>query len=156
MKKALIIFLLFVLCIPCACSEEINLDALSFQQLAALRDRIQLVMMQRDEWQEVTVPQGVYEVGKDIPEGEWTISAAPGGSSIVIICDALDRTGASDSYSGKYHEMFQIDSKSYIYYSEGVSRLTVNANLKSGLYVVIKISGVVFTPYTGKPDLGFK
>ena len=162
MKKALIVFLLIALCIPCACAEEINLDALSFQQLAALRDRIQLVMMQRDEWQEVTVPQGVYKVGEDIPAGTWMIKCCPDYPDNVWMRltaiewgTELDEKGTGFSWTGSKGSVL-IHNPNSKTYDGGVTEYLIT--LEVGDYVIIDdtFNKAVFSPYTGKPDLGFK
>ena len=33
-------------------------------------------MWKTDEWQRVEVPAGVYEIGVEIPAGEWTLSSS--------------------------------------------------------------------------------
>lgn len=162
MKKALIVFLLIALCIPCACAEEINLDALSFQQLAALRDRIQLVMMQRDEWQEVTVPQGVYKVGEDIPAGKWLIKCCPDYPDNVWMRltsvewgTELNDNKTGFSWTGRKGGAL-IYNPNAEKYDGGITEYIVT--LKKGDFVIIDAScnKAVFIPYTGKPDLRFK
>ena len=59
-------------------AESIDLSSLSFDELIAFRERINLAIWDTEEWQEVTVPTGTWEIGKDIPAGHWTIKAADG------------------------------------------------------------------------------
>ena len=56
MKKILALALALILICPAALA-GVDLTALSFDELAALRDQAQLEMMKRKEWQEVTVPR---------------------------------------------------------------------------------------------------
>ena len=72
MKKLIIVFLSVCMAISCAYSESIDLSGLSYDELVALKDRIDLAIWNSQEWQEVEVPQGLYVVGKDIPSGTWT------------------------------------------------------------------------------------
>jgi len=74
MKRFLVILVLVFLVVSSAAAEDIDLSGLSFDQLIQLQSRINMELMQRDEWQEVTVPIGVYLVGKDIPAGKWSVS----------------------------------------------------------------------------------
>ena len=76
MKKMLAFALCLSMLVPCMCalSESIDLSDLSIEELAMLRDRCQMEMMKSDKWQEVRVPVGVWEVGKDIPAGHWSIT----------------------------------------------------------------------------------
>lgn len=155
MKKTLFVFVL--LCIfSCACAESIDLSGLSFADLSFLRDKCQLEMMKRDEWQEVTVPVGVWEVGKDIPEGHWNITASKEsnyGWAHIVYTDMLDESGKKSSYD------------SNIYYAENIKHedstadveaINIDIDLKAGTYLIIDYGAAVFTPYTGKPNLGFK
>ena len=49
-------------------------DGIPLSQKRALLLSILTSMWESSEWQRVEVPAGVYEVGVEIPEGEWTIS----------------------------------------------------------------------------------
>ncbi len=65
--------------------QSMNVDSLSYNELADLKDQINLAMWNSDEWQEVKVPQGIWEVGVDIPTGHWTISPVEGGWGVFTI-----------------------------------------------------------------------
>lgn len=156
MKKLLAVALILAMLIPCAVAEDIDLSALTYDELVVLRDRCLAEMQLRDEWQEVTVPIGVYEVGKDIPAAHWTITAAPSeyGWGSITYCDALDGSGK------------KVDiGKSHFYYSEQVKikgsgayveATSIDLNAVNPGYIIIEYGPMVFTPYTGAPDLGFK
>ena len=97
--KRLISVLLLMMMVSCACAEDIDLSGLSYAELVALKDRINLAMWESEEWQEVTVPDGIWEVGKDIPAGTWTVSV-PGRSYLwVRYGDKLSRNGMEVSAS---------------------------------------------------------
>lgn len=161
MKKILAVLFLLVLTVPAA-AESVDLDSLSFQELAALRDRIQLAMMQRDEWQEVTVPQGVYKVGEDIPAGKWRIkccSEYPENVWMRLTCiewgTELNDNKTGLSWEGRKGGAL-IYNPNAEKYEGGITEYIVT--LKNGDFVIIDNTSnkAVFTPYTGKPDLGFK
>ena len=78
-----------------------DLSALTYNELVALKDQINLAMWNSQEWQEVEVPKGVYVIGEDIPVGKWTIKAADGISAFVCWGDVLDDAGTDLSYDGK-------------------------------------------------------
>lgn len=162
MKRIICFALLLCLLVPVACAESIDLDSLSFQELAALRDRIQFVMMQRDEWQEVTVPHGVYKVGEDIPAGTWVVKCSSNypknafmKKTYLTWGEHLNEAKTKIDYDGSsgYIEVYSADNQ---HYQGGPTELVIT--LKNGLYLVIDQdwNSAVFTPYTGKPDLGFK
>ena len=156
--KRLISVLLLMMFASCACAEDIDLSGLSYAELVALKDRINLAMWESEEWQEVTVPQGVWVVGEDIPEGHWTIKPYLEYYASVEVTDYLDVTGKITDRWNKncnYYCSENIYNKNYDSFKPSqVSEFDVI--LKKGLYVVIKFSSVTFTPYTGKPSLGFK
>lgn len=158
MKKILCLVIAACMFFSVSMAENIDLSSLSLEELAALRDRCQMEMMKSDQWQEVTVPVGVWEVGKDIPAGHWSITSALDtawmGWGGITYCDKLDA-------SGKKVDIWESD----IYYSTSVRNpeseasveaTTVDIDVAEGTYIIIEFSPMIFTPYTGKPDLGFK
>lgn len=162
MKRIICFALLLCLLVPAAWAESLDLDSLSFQELAALRDRIQLAMMQRDEWQEVTVPQGVYKVGEDIPAGTWTVKCFGKyvdefmmGCTEITWGEKLDESGQDIAWGGVNETAF-IYSPLSSEYEGGITEYTFT--VKDGFYIIISSfhNKAVFIPYTGKPDLGFK
>ena len=54
-----------------------DISSLSYDELVELKDSINLAIWNSQEWQEVTVPMGVWTVGEDIPVGHWSISLSP-------------------------------------------------------------------------------
>ena len=153
MKKLLILFLLLVLLAGSAAADPIDLSDMSFDELVALRDQLNLAIWNSQEWQEVTVPAGVYRIGKDIPAGHWTIRVV-GQNSFVLVSyfDILDDVGKSMSPNAYlFHTI--IASPGLSAFGE-VNPESVDIDMMDGWY--FKCDGVVvFTPYAGKPDLGF-
>lgn len=133
-----------------ATASEADLKSLSFEDLLALQDRIYAELMTRPEWTEVTVPAGVYEIGVDIPEGMWTITAEEHAWISIFIGKELDETRTyvtDDQYiwvtlTGKKSE-----------YADPTTKDTASINLPNGYYFTCD-GPVVFTKYT-KPALGF-
>ena len=162
MRKIITIILLLCLLMPCI-AEDIDLSGLTFEELAALRDRCLYEMYQREEWQEVTVPQGIWVVGKDIPAGTWTVKCADIGRdnvlmkyTIIEIGDKLDESKTSVDITSAYH-LVTIHNQNNKYYKEG-EITTYTFTVKEGYYIHIEeaFNMAVFMPYTGKPALGFK
>ena len=154
MKRLISIFLLLMMA-SCACAEDIDLSGLSYAELVALKDRINLAMWESNEWQEVTVPEGLWTVGKDIPVGHWTISVN-GKSSITITCgNLLDATQKQISYNSSVFYYKKIYGPKSYFFSEGMTNY-IDLWLYEGYHIDISGGAVVFTPYTGKPSLGFK
>ena len=138
-----------------ASAEAINLSGMSYDELVALKEQINLAIWNSQEWQEVEVPQGVWVVGQDIPAGKWTIKAADGITAAVYWGDKLDESGVSLSYGSDVYETEYLYSVSYRNYEKGDST-EVTWNLKNGDYFIVSSGIALFSPYSGKPSLGFK
>lgn len=132
--------------------DEIDLSGMSYDELVALKDRINLAMWESDEWQEVTVPIGIWKVGEDIPAGHWTIKIVEDKSyAKVVLGKDIDENEAS--IVGVISDDL-IASENHNFYKT-VHRSEVSLVLLEGQYIWIQSCPVVFTPYTGKPDLCF-
>lgn len=84
MKKLLAIIL--VLCsIVAFASAETDLASMPFDELYALRHKVDAEIMSRPEWKEVTVPAGQWTVGEDIPAGTYSISPSGRGAYVRFI-----------------------------------------------------------------------
>lgn len=156
MKKtiALVLVLLSLVSISFA-ESDFDLSGLTYNELVALKDQINLAMWQSEEWQEVEVPQGVYIIGDDIPAGKWTIKAADGIYAYVYWGDSLNDAGTEITFDGKLYEYEGIFSVHYPYYEKGETK-EVSWDLKEGQYFIVEDGIALFTPYSGKPSLGFK
>ena len=154
--KRIVTLVLVLLCMACVASAEApDLSGMSFEELVALKEQINLAIWNSEEWQEVEVPQGVWVVGEDIPAGKWTIKAADGITASIKWGDRLDESGASLSYSGKLYESEYLKSVTYRYYEKGDSA-EVTWDLKEGQYFIVSDGIALFSPYSGKQSLGFK
>lgn len=145
MKKLLSILLLVCLLIPAAVAEDIDLSKLSFDELASLRDRCQMEMLSRSEWKEVQVPQGIWQVGKDIPAGDWIIKCADVGRTNVSmrICVFLWGEGYPKDESFEYKKRvgrIKVANPENKYYNEYESGTPTEArvHLEDGQYIVIE------------------
>lgn len=77
MKKiiSLSVAIILTICILAnAAASDIDISGLSFSDLLELQQKINLAIFACDEWKEVEVPMGVWDVGKDIPAGRWQLS----------------------------------------------------------------------------------
>lgn len=123
---------------------DIDISSLSYEELVDLVNEAQMLMMQSDKWQEVEVPSGIYMVGKDIPEGSWTITASANSLINLTIGSELseDKLRVKGAYS---QNLFGVDTS---YYAEGKTYF-VSVELTEGQYVGISGGNVIFTPQTG-------
>lgn len=154
--KKLLALLLALVCMAAPAMAEVDLSGMSYDELVALKDQINLAIWESDEWQEVEVPQGIWVVGEDIPVGKWTIKYTDGVSSTRIVwSDALDASGASLTYSGEVYEYASLYDPNDKYYDKG-DTTEVTWDLKAGQYLMVEDGIATFTPYAGKQSLGFK
>lgn len=154
--KRIITLVLVLLCLAGVASAEApNLSGMSYEELVALKEQINLAIWNSQEWQEVEVPQGVWVVGQDIPAGKWTIKAADGITANVYWGDELDESGMELSYSSKIFEIELLYSVNYRHYEKG-KRTEVTWDMKDGDYFIVDDGIALFAPYSGKPSLGFK
>lgn len=155
MKKILAILIL-LLALPITAQADVDLSGMSFDELVALRDQINLAMWNSQEWQEVTVPQGIWKVGEDIPEGHWSIKAADGVYAYVSYGNTLEANGKEVSYSSRDYYTERVTSELYSRFEKGEDILQIDIDAKSGSYIEVEYGDVVFSPYSGKQKLGFK
>jgi hypothetical protein len=132
-----------------------DISGLSFDELIQLRDQINLAIWNSQEWQEVTVPPGVYEIGKDIPSGHWSVRPAKGcGPDYIIYASASKDQGHDVDLFAGFYIMEGICDPSSPYYS-GEYKTSTDIDMESGFFVRLDCT-MIFSPYSGKPDLGFK
>ena len=161
MKKIAAVLLLGVILAGTAAMAEVDLSGLTFAELAALRDQCQAEMMKRDEWQEVVVPQGIWEVGTQIPAGTWVVKCHDSGRSSIFLaeCDIYWGPGYPDdglfwSYDKAKGRAFIYNPENRFYKGEMTEYII---KLEKGDYISIENqhNKAVFSPYTGI-NLGFK
>lgn len=155
MKKFFVLLLsILILSSGISAAEDIDLSGMSFDELVQLRDRLNIAIWNSQEWQEVTVPAGVWIIGQDIPADHWSIRVA-GDCDVILVSyfDKLDDAGLSVG-SGAYLFNQTIATPGLSGFGE-VNAETVDIDMQDGWF--FKCDGaVIFTPYAGKPDLGFK
>ena len=158
MKKILAVALALALAmlIPSFAVADFDLAGMSYDELVALKDQINLAIWNSQEWQEVEVPKGIWIVGEDIPAGKWTIKHTDGVTATNVAWgDTLTDSGADLAYGTELREqevLFDPDNK---YYDKG-DPTEVTWELKDGQYIYVEDGIATFTPYSGKPSLGFK
>lgn len=91
MKKLLTVILILALLVPFSAFADLPpLDGLTYDELVELKDQINLAIWNSDNWQEVTVPAGIWKIGEDIPEGHWSIRIGVDDQlAIVTYCHLL-------------------------------------------------------------------
>ncbi len=147
MKKliALVVALILVSSVALATTASFDFSGMSLAQLVEVQQQLTMAMWATEEWQEVVVPAGVYEIGKDIPAGYWTITV--NGKQYVAVDwgKKLNESKTEFDYSDLYDSAFLMhDNTKY-----------VSWDLIENTYIIIQSGSVVFTPFTGH-SLGFK
>ena len=128
-KKFLSVILTLCLLLPVIALAEVDLSAMSVDQLIALNKAVVMELMSRKDFKEVAVPAGEYEVGEDIPAGAYTVKAKQ--FAVLVTYEK----------NGDYGDVYTVESDSC------VGKLTLEKGES------IQITGdVIFTPYAG---LGF-
>lgn len=153
MKKLIALFLFFVFLSGCAGAEGPDLSGMSYADLVALRDQLNLAIWNSREWQEVEVPAGVWTVGRDIPAGHWTIRPRPGDYVNITYFDRLDQFGKNvgKGWLGWGGTLTGRDEGDITY---GEPR-EVDLEMEDGMFFKCN-HAVIFTTFAGKPDLGFR
>lgn len=154
MRKFLCSLIVLFLLTPSCLGETLDLSAYTFDELAALRDRILMEILTREEWQEVKVPAGTYQVGTHIPAGHWMITSAPESYCYVTIGSKLEDNGKEIVYGcqGYYHIALAGEDSGL---SDTGRPSFVVLELTDGMYIYIEHAYVTFAPYSGQPDPGF-
>ena len=151
------IILLIAICILFSCTasaEVFDLSGMSYDELIALKEQINLAIWNSAEWEEVEVPQGVYQVGVDIPAGHWTLKCADKWFwSVISWGESLSESGESIELEGRYSLYNEVYNKSY---DEGTGATEYSCEVRNGEYIVIEYGSIVFMPYNAKPGFTFK
>lgn len=118
--------------------ETIDLSTMSLEEIALLIQRAQFAMFETVDWQEVTVPAGIYQIGVDIPAGKWNVSMGKNWARIKIGA-ALNDTGN------------EVDNRSDGYYSVQLNEDVSSRDITffEGMYVEIYNASLIFRPAVG-------
>ena len=154
MKRLIAITLILAMVPAAALSDLPDISDLTYEELVQLKDQINLAMWNSSEWQEVFVPEGVWIVGEDIPAGHWTIRIASERQSFYIyVFDKIDDLEKKPAFGSRLYQE-KIASPGYGLSGE-VTPESTDFILEEGWYFTC-YGPVIFTPYAGKPDLGFQ
>ena len=146
MNKSISVFIVcLMLLIPAFAFAEVDLSGMSYDDLVSLSKQVGMAIMQSDEFDSVTVPMGIWEVGVDIPEGTWIIT--PGKSMCTVVYgSALDESGNDMNFFDRGNAYADLNNASESW----------RVKATKGNYFMVKYNNAVFTSYTGSTGLGFK
>ena len=154
MKKLIAIILTLALIMPAASLADLpDISGLSYDELVQLKDQINLAIWNSQEWQEVTVPAGAWKIGVDIPVGHWSISIVDHGITTVWYCEQIDEVEKPVTWGAKYTYK-KVASEDFKAFNETYDHV-IDFDCQEGWYLIFD-KAVVFSTYSGKPDLGFK
>ena len=160
-KPVTILLAMVILIMTTAAVAEVDISELSFDELVALKDKINLAIWNSKEWEEITVPQGEWIVGEDVPAGKWTIKCADVDRHDYMMkeCDIMwgfSENGHINTNSEAGGGSVNLYNPHHEEYATGeLTEITVE--LKDGMVFIINTycAPALFTPYAGKPSLGF-
>lgn len=155
MKKIFLLLIAVCMMTSFAAADSIDLSGMSMRELIDLKEQVILAIWASGEWQEVKVPAGIYEVGKDIPAGKWTVRCAVDNYAFVSFGNQLKKGGAEIDYHGSTYGHAIIVSPDYKRYKPDKDLTEFTFTVEKGDYVQIEECSVLFTPYAGN-DLGFR
>lgn len=144
MKKLLSVLAIAILLPVIACA-EIDLSAMSYDELVELSKQVGLAIMNHESFDSVSVPIGLWEVGVDIPEGTWVLTSSNGNYVSVTYGTTVGENGNSMDISSRGNtDQTLTDDTAW--------RVTA----KKGCFFEIEYGSVTFTSDTGNSSLGFK
>lgn len=147
-RTALVLVVVLALALPLVSNAEVDLGGMSYDELVALQEKINFALWQCDEWQKVIVPHGVYEIGKDIPEGHWSVTSSDDNAfTSVVWCKKLDEYGV-EAADGAWIDGEVISGKNF----QSTEIYQCDFQLVSGTYFIVEGGSALFTPYTGDKE----
>ena len=143
MKKLIVLIIALVLLLSSAAAESNNpLADYSLDELLFMRRTLDKVLFNHPDVKSVTVPEGIYKIGEDIPAGDYDIIAVSGEMSSIVYFEHLDPLG----YTYKEGEPFQWEIVSNMPDNDVKS---YHFHFDEGNYVRVSLAPAIFTTYTG-------
>lgn len=129
MKKLIVLFITCFFILSTCSALAVDLSSMSFSELLELQEEVSKALWASDEFQEVTVPVGLYEVGKEIPAGKWTLKKASDEFTYFRLANKFS--------NGDIHD--------FAFYSDLEEESTIVA--VEGQYIQISEHPVIFSTY---------
>ena len=149
MKKLIAIILIIALLLPAAAFSENPFSEYTVEQLYIILAAVREEILQKSQWDEVTVPPGHYVIGEDIPAGHWTIKYSPGEVSLIDYFKNADSTGIMPADSLYDLESWAIgDPENEL--SSLYDKKEIDLQLTEGYHINIGYGSAVFIPFTGR------
>lgn len=137
MKRLAAMILCAVLWVGAVSAENIDLASMTYDELVELKDCLNIAIWQSENWSEVTVPVGYWQVGVDIPAGTYALKTNMTSSWLLAYTD-IDENGL---YVGPHYSFdLRDDAK------EAKSPIDV-VELSDGMSVLVDNGEAIFIPY---------
>ena len=138
MKKIILVFLAAaLLAAGAALADDLNLEGKTTAELIEIQQKVNKALWKSDGWNEVKVPAGIYEIGKEIPAGDWMVGKYSSGAMVVF--DIFKRNENGDLKGWEWTSYLDNEEKITAY---------------DGQFIRIKYGPVVFKTYA--PSFTFK
>lgn len=121
--------------------------ALVFMQNACAADTIDDLIAEKEKlcmelwnikgWDGAILPMGVYEIGKDIPDGKWTIVAYENASVQVQYGASLRRGGASMHEEIDVIQSEKVTSPAVVWFDSSIDDAYFDLYLQNGMFLSI-------------------
>lgn len=154
MKKLLAVVLIIALFLPASVLADIpDISGLSYDELLQLRDQVNIAIMNSPEYQEITLPVGLWTVGVDFPAGTWLITPLDNQYFNLWYGDVLNESGTDGGYGwdwiNGYNQTMSTKKNNDGTWKDPNKPHFVTITMKEGWY--LKTGGtVILTPGTPK------
>lgn len=151
MKKVMTFGLIFVMLF---CSTWAM--AADFEQLIKEKEELCQALWFVEDWNEVVLPTGTYEVGKDIPAGKWTFWAYDYARPQIQYASKLQPGGASMHASRDVEKYETVNSPKRTGFDPALDDSFFDIEMENGKYICIKYGTAVFDNDRNSADFDFE
>lgn len=136
MKRCIsLLVILAMLAVPAlAAAPEIDLTAMTYEELTAHRSAVEMEIMSRPEFKEAVVPGGMFYVGVDIPAGRYEIRPKAKG---IYMYSFNVKKSEKDTFGTSYWLGTAYDTDRQV------------VTLKEGQILDLTNGAVIISPYKG-------
>ena len=158
--KKLLCLLLALLLVPAFSLADIpDISGLTFDELVQLREQLNYAIWTSEDFQMVYIPAGLWEIGKDIPAGHWTIEPAYNIYAHVWYGDKINDSHTDvgrgwdmvNGWNGILSSRMNADGT----WMDPDRRHSLDIVMKEGWYFLCNAE-VIFMSHTGQTDFNFK
>ena len=139
MKKTILLIVgIVMLLYSCSAIAE------DFAALISEKEELCQALWYAEEWDEVLLPTGTYEVGKDIPAGKWTFWAYDYARPQIQYAAKLQKGGASMHANRDVEQHETVESPKRNSFDPALDDSFFDVEMEKGKYICIKYGTAVF------------